>query len=188
MFLQILAMIRNNCYVVHLDHYGPKKDGHKLFTLSFIQALIDQAIALSVQESPRIPSTPRLHTAYPTTPSQVSSPPLNNQLTVSASASPKRPRLGRNSNLQLEFIDAYPHCFQEPHHVHMPSTIPIKVKGVCIYCSYLFRKNVKDGNMKSYNKSVKRATKICAYYTDLDKSKRTHFLCKDHFDCFHSTK
>ena len=67
MFLQILAMIRNNCYVVHLDHYGPKKDGHKLFTLSFIQALIDQAIALSVQESPRIPSTPRLHTAYPTT-------------------------------------------------------------------------------------------------------------------------
>eukprot|EP00957_Ditylum_brightwellii_P195667 14908291-Ditylum_brightwellii.AAC.1 len=67
MFLQILAMIRNNCYAVHLDHYGPKKYGHKLFTLSFIQALVDQAIALAVQESPKIPSTPRLHTGYPTT-------------------------------------------------------------------------------------------------------------------------
>eukprot|EP00957_Ditylum_brightwellii_P158483 12063435-Ditylum_brightwellii.AAC.1 len=67
MFLQILAMIRNNCYVIHLDHYGPKKDGHKPFTISFIQALIDQANALSVQEYPRIPRAPRLHTAYPTT-------------------------------------------------------------------------------------------------------------------------
>jgi len=34
MFIHILAMIRNNCYVAHLDHHGPKQDGHKLFTLS----------------------------------------------------------------------------------------------------------------------------------------------------------
>eukprot|EP00957_Ditylum_brightwellii_P015661 1181707-Ditylum_brightwellii.AAC.1 len=66
MFLQILAMIRNNCHVVHLDCYGSKKDGHKLFAFSFIQALVDQAIALPVQEYPIIPSTPRLHTTYPT--------------------------------------------------------------------------------------------------------------------------
>eukprot|EP00957_Ditylum_brightwellii_P076467 5811603-Ditylum_brightwellii.AAC.1 len=65
MSVQILAIIRNNCYVVHLDHYSPKKNSHEWFTLTIIQDLIDKASALTEQESPRIPATPRLHTVYP---------------------------------------------------------------------------------------------------------------------------
>eukprot|EP00957_Ditylum_brightwellii_P012033 908830-Ditylum_brightwellii.AAC.1 len=91
-----------------------------------IQDLVDEAIAMSAQESPRIPSAQRLHTAYPTTVSQASSPPLNNSLTVSASVSPKHTKLLPNNILNLEFVDAYSHRFQEPHHLYMPSTIPTK--------------------------------------------------------------
>eukprot|EP00957_Ditylum_brightwellii_P023743 1791399-Ditylum_brightwellii.AAC.1 len=186
--IQILPIIRNNCYVVHLDHYGPKKNGHKWFTLTIIQDFVDRASALAEQKSPRIPATPRLHTVCPFTSSLVPSPPLNNKVTKSTSVSPKRTKLLQNSNLQLEFLNEYSHGFQEPHNLHMPSTNPTKVKGVCIYCSYLFRKNARNGNTASYNKDVKRTTKIFTYCTAIDTAKMTHFLCKDHFHCFHSTK
>eukprot|EP00957_Ditylum_brightwellii_P000441 34066-Ditylum_brightwellii.AAC.1 len=37
MFIKLLTMIRNNCYVVHSDSSGPKKCmTHKMFTLSMI--------------------------------------------------------------------------------------------------------------------------------------------------------
>eukprot|EP00957_Ditylum_brightwellii_P042908 3248326-Ditylum_brightwellii.AAC.2 len=86
-------------WMLLINYYGPAKDGHKLFTLSIIQDLVDKAIALSVQESPSIPSTPRLHTEYLTTASQASSLLLNNQLTISASVSPKCTKFLPNSNL-----------------------------------------------------------------------------------------
>eukprot|EP00957_Ditylum_brightwellii_P189900 14456903-Ditylum_brightwellii.AAC.1 len=81
MLLHILAIIRNNCYVIHKEKYGPKRDGHKLFTLSLIEDLLEKATALAAQESPRIPSSPIFKTTYPTTASQVSSPSSRGQVT-----------------------------------------------------------------------------------------------------------
>eukprot|EP00957_Ditylum_brightwellii_P180956 13786214-Ditylum_brightwellii.AAC.1 len=66
----MLAIIRNSHCVIHIYKYGPKKDGHKLFTLSLIEDLAAKAAALTVQNSPRITSTPILQTAYPSTASQ----------------------------------------------------------------------------------------------------------------------
>eukprot|EP00957_Ditylum_brightwellii_P024810 1875053-Ditylum_brightwellii.AAC.2 len=68
-----MAIIRNNCYVVQKDYHGPKKDGHKMLTLSLIEDLVAKASALTTFDSPRIPITPRLPAAYPTTPSQAES-------------------------------------------------------------------------------------------------------------------
>eukprot|EP00957_Ditylum_brightwellii_P191145 14554020-Ditylum_brightwellii.AAC.1 len=78
MFLQVLAIIRNNCYVVHKDYHGPKKNGHKLLTLSLIEDLVAKAPALTTFNSLRILITSRLPIAYPNTPSQVSSPTAKN--------------------------------------------------------------------------------------------------------------
>eukprot|EP00957_Ditylum_brightwellii_P021334 1609388-Ditylum_brightwellii.AAC.1 len=93
MFLQLLAIIRSNWYAVRLEHNSPKKDGHKLFTLSIIQDLVDKASVLEVQESSRIPTTLRFHTAYTFTSLLVSSPSLNNHVTMSTSVSLECTRL-----------------------------------------------------------------------------------------------
>ena len=43
MFIQILSMVRNNCYLVYYDHYKSKAVTHKSFTLKMIDALMTES-------------------------------------------------------------------------------------------------------------------------------------------------
>eukprot|EP00957_Ditylum_brightwellii_P059697 4532524-Ditylum_brightwellii.AAC.1 len=66
-FIQMLAMIRNNSYLVHVDHYtkkyGKKKCmSHKMFTLCMIEDLMEKANNLTTVELPRFQNTPSLST------------------------------------------------------------------------------------------------------------------------------
>eukprot|EP00957_Ditylum_brightwellii_P136303 10395011-Ditylum_brightwellii.AAC.1 len=82
----MLAIIRNNCYAVHQDFCSSKKDGHKLFTLSLTEDLVNKAYVLIVQYLARIPTTPRLQTLYPSTALWVSSSQLKSQITTGSKA------------------------------------------------------------------------------------------------------
>ena len=185
MFIQILAIIRNNCFIVNREFYGSKRsDAHKCFTLSMIEDLVEKASTLSLDEIPRIPSSSSLLSAYPTVASQVS--PSRHQVTVSTSQSHKQQRLLPNSNLEIEFLHEYSHRFALPKVNHVAASNLTKRRGVCLYCTYLYRKNIKIGQASTYKKTVKRTLNICVYCTAIDPAKRTHFLCKHHFDDFHN--
>ena len=43
MLLQIVSMIRNNCFLIYNDHYGIKGMTHKKFTMEMIDALMSEA-------------------------------------------------------------------------------------------------------------------------------------------------
>eukprot|EP00957_Ditylum_brightwellii_P198653 15140694-Ditylum_brightwellii.AAC.2 len=107
--IQILAMIRNNCYVAHSDSYSPTKSmTHKMFTLYLIEDLINKGDTLKKEVSARIPRLQSLPTAYPST-----------ALLLSTSPS-KRKFLLPNSDLKKTFFDVYSHCFQGPTASHVP--------------------------------------------------------------------
>eukprot|EP00957_Ditylum_brightwellii_P108963 8312095-Ditylum_brightwellii.AAC.1 len=60
-------MIRNNSYLVHVDHYTKKYDkkkcmSHKMFTLCMIENLMENATDLTIVELPGFQNIPSLST------------------------------------------------------------------------------------------------------------------------------
>jgi hypothetical protein len=153
-----------------------------------MEDLFDKGDTLKKENSARIPKLPRLHAIYPSKTSLLDSSPSKRQLIPTSPVPKKRQRLKPNSDIKKRFLDEYSHHFQGPPACHVPSTHPTKSRGVCIYCSYLFSKNIQDGVQGKWKESVKRTTNVCAYCSEMDASKRPHFLCKHHFFTFHGTE
>ena len=180
--LALLAMIRNNSYLVHVD-YCSKQPGkkhcmtHKMFTLSMIEDLMEKAADLTTVELPRFQKIPSLST-----------PVCKRERAAITKAQDKRQRLDPNIDFDNTFFADYAHRLTDPQAFHVSSTTTGKSRGACIYCVHLFNKKKHEGIAQEWHKAVKRTVSVCTYCSSIDPSNRTHYLCKDHFATFHGAK
>eukprot|EP00957_Ditylum_brightwellii_P004779 364348-Ditylum_brightwellii.AAC.1 len=190
MFIQSLSMIRNNCYIVHQDYHGKKNCMiHKNFTLTMIEDLIEKASALTAGWHTQIPTSPRRPTEYVTTAqlSQRSTSQTKQIKAACSTVSQNRHTKNYQPNEEKSLIDEYPHRFEQPRNIHVPSLYPAKARGVCIYCMHLYNEKKKKCPSVDWHKTVKRTILVCVYCSEIDDNNRTHFLCKICVSSFHDT-
>ena len=83
-----------------------------------------------------------------------------------------------------ELSNRFPSRFLTPNELHARTSVG---RGTCVYCSasYLDRKKKGEKNL-IFDKETKRTRLHCAFCTLTSADKSTSYLCKDHFDDFHS--
>ena len=83
-----------------------------------------------------------------------------------------------------ELSNRFPSRFLTPRELHARTSVG---RGTCVYCSasYQDRKKKGEKNLR-FDEETKRTFLHCAFCTLTSADKSTAFLCKAHFDDFHS--
>ena len=198
MFIQILSIIRSNSYIVYRSCSVMKPMTHKQFTLEMISALMMNANDEYQKNLPRQTRTTHKkrkgahHLELSSTAGNISElPPDHENLKPPVS---KRRRMTKQQIQSVQddsscsFFALFPKRKDKPSHLHCRVDYGHGVKpGVCVYCSFQFMKDRAAGKNKNYNKSIKRTSLVCRYCTENSPNHNKCFLCKEHFEIFHST-
>ena len=173
MFIQLLAIIRSNSYIVHRSVKKDKALSHKKFTLEMIESLMNTAQHHYI--NPR--STPK-SSPESSTEKKRSLPPLTPRQFA---------RTKKNSTMESLLVK-YPHRKYLPRVAHQRIQSEGKKSGSCVWCAQLYCIKRTEGVEVNWQKMVKRTTMVCGYCCSFENENKVCFLCEDHFDVFHDTK
>ena len=167
MFIQIVSMIRSNCFIVH-KHGNQAPLSHKDFTLEMIRALLNKATQLD------------LNTAAPTRP-------IDSILTPTKTVSVIKLRK-RKTTCTDNFDIQWPYR-NESNHKRMK--IEASTNGTCVYCikEKLEERDrcrtTSNTNKIDWNKGLGRTKYVCKECTEKSSTGSACFLCKKHMDAMH---
>ena len=195
MFLQIISMIRSNCYIIYKSKFKnrPKTLNHKQFTLSMINILLQKAEHYqrqNVQELSSIDTTTS-STRNTTTSRNTTRTPVTRQ-SIMPSYHPllSLPSTGSLSSFDTNSCSVATRIARESHRrVKMVSNEkdnngkPKRLNKACKYCSKLYVQRKERGELEStdtWDKIVKRTEMGCA--------RCEVFLCADCFNLWHDEK
>ena len=193
-FLQCLSIMRNNMFLVfkryHDDRNPKKKLKQKDFVLEMVSVLMKKAENARKQNLHLPPlfidpisldfSSPLFNSHSQSTTTSVSASNSrvgsNTRRSSNGPASKKVPRSFTKST-QIS-LHSFPQRLHQPISLHHRSTTGNK-RSRCVYCSIKYDERDEDGRGSlSWDKLVCRTQSKCNYCGV--------FLCRKHFDCFHS--
>ena len=167
-FIQLLSIIRNNAFIVHSKNMGKNATSHKEFTLEIISWLMLQARHQRISAAGRLKST----VIELSDSKEDTTKPVNKKQKV------------KGSTWALdELSNRFPSRFLTPKELHSRSS---KGRGTCVYCSASYLDRKKKGEKLKFDKETKRPFLHCSFCTLTSADKSTCFLCKEHFDEFHT--
>ena len=98
----------------------------------------------------------------------------------------KRLVMGHSSSAVAELTLRFPNRYAMPAELHTRSSIR---HGTCVMCSAVYKDKKREGKkVKSFEEERKRTLLHCSYCTLTGFDNDVCFLCKEHFNEFHSLK
>ena len=168
-----MSVIRSSSYIVYKSFHEKAAMSHKKFTLKIIEYLMAQAY----------------ETYIPFDPSKSFSAVISKSRKPQSSPAPKpasvkRPRF-RKVIGPSDLLAKFPERCLKPRSKHLP--VKAEKRGGCIMCAAIFYGEKKAGTELTWDREVKRTSKICGYCSAKSTNSDTYYLCKEHFIVFHDT-
>ena len=169
-FIQLLSIIRNNAFLVHSKSMGKKASSHKVFCQDIISWFMLRARQERISAGGRLKSTGVVES-------------LDSKEDTTKPVHKKQKIKGSTWALN-ELTNRFPSRFLTPKELHGRTSVG---RGTCVYCSasYLDRKKKGEKKLK-FDRETKRTFLHCSFCTLTSADKSTCYLCKEHFDKFHT--
>ena len=187
MFLQLLSLIRVNCYIIYLFHHPLNKEKgttyktHKDFTMAIVTHLMDRAKFEIEKSNARKSKTQKRLRDYTEIIDRTDMDILeefeSQQAEEEEEPPKKRRRATRTSFKNVQRLPVI--RLQEPRHLHVMGKLGgASGRPGCEFCKFMWKtKKYYGRETGTFDKDVKRTTLGCLH-CDVP-------LCKNHFNIFH---
>ena len=191
MFIQLMSIIRNNCYIVYRSHFKKEAQTHKDFLFEMINCLMKNAhkhyvpyISSDFQKSsPKTLSSPSDCQVSTRSSTKETNKLLERRKRLSTSPPTKRRRIEKSETM-ADVLRRFPSRTSMPIDKHIRTTT--QSRGSCIMCTVEYYEKKLMNKRAKWNSEVKRTSSVCSHCTNNSENDTTCYLCKDHFRSFHT--